>query len=157
MQAAERTFAPEAESIGQARHFLLDELAAWGLSELSFSAELALSELATNALLHAGTCFTVEAVRLPDGALRLSVADSVRRVPRQRAYGAQATTGRGVALVASLSRAWGVDRFPTGKCVWCEIEAPVEIFGDEVDLDRFLCAEDQALAGTPSTGEPQAR
>lgn len=146
--AVERTFGPEAVSVSQARHFLLDELDAWGLSSLSASAALALSELATNALLHAGTPFTVAAVKLPDGALRLAVADRVRRLPRQRDYGTQATTGRGVALVASLSRAWGVDRQPDGKSVWCEIEAPVDVFAGDVDLDSFLSDEDRDLAST---------
>lgn len=147
MRVAERTFSPEAVSVTHARHFLCGELAAWGLTELAFSAELALSELATNALLHAGTTFTVVATVLPDGALRLSVADRVRRVPRQRDYGESATTGRGVSLVASLSRSWGVDRRADGKSVWCEIEAVADVFEGTLDLDAFLSDEDLHLAG----------
>jgi hypothetical protein len=54
------------------------------------------------------------------------VRDGSARIPHQRRYGTQATTGRGMALVDGLSDRWGVDAAGDGKTVWCEVSAPDE-------------------------------
>ena len=145
----------EDRSVRAARHFLDEELERWQQQDLQWTAELLLSELATNAVLHAGTEFTVALLLLPDGAVRIEVVDRVRRVPRERRYDAEATTGRGIALVVHLSCAVGVDKQADGKVVWCELEAEPDRVSEGcgptapgvVDLDALLGADYDGLPG----------
>lgn len=95
VRSAEQSFPARTGSVRAARHFLDEELERWQQQDLQWTAELLLSELATNAVLHAGTEFTVALLLLPDGAVRIEVTDRVRRVPRERRYDAEAPTGAG--------------------------------------------------------------
>lgn len=159
-RAVEQRFAPAPGSVGEARRFLTRTLADWDGEDLAWTAALLLSELATNAVLHAGSDgFSVALRLLEDGALRVELTDASVRPPRQRDYGTSATTGRGIALVDQLAREWGVAPRPGGKTVWCEVlpEPPApgrRPRSDEqeadpaVDLDAFLSAED--AEGSPS-------
>ncbi|WP_345711874.1 ATP-binding protein, partial [Kineococcus glutinatus] len=56
--------------------------------------------------------------------LRLSVGDSSPVQPQWVPHSATATTGRGLMLIAALSRAYGVEvqADGSGKVVWCEID-----------------------------------
>lgn len=151
---AEERFDPTPGSVGQARRFLQRTLGAWESDDLGWTASLLLSELATNAVLHAGgDGFQVGLELLPDGTLRMEITDGSVRPPRQRDYGTSATTGRGVALVDQLARDWGVQQRPGGKTIWCEVvpEQPTPRgvpVTDEQDTDRplqlnaFLGADD---------------
>ncbi|WP_298461961.1 ATP-binding protein [uncultured Cellulomonas sp.] len=81
------------------------------------AAELACTELVTNAVLHAHTAIEVT-VDVVD-SVRVAVHDGNASLPRHPHYDAQATTGRGLALVAAVTDAYGVtDVGPTGKTVW---------------------------------------
>jgi len=142
VRSAEQSFPARTGSVRAARHFLDEELERWQQQNLQWTAELLLSELTTNVVLHAGTEFTVALLLLPDGAVRIEVTDRVRRAPRERRYDAEATTGRGIALVVHLSRAWGVDKQADGKVVWCELEA-------ESDRVSEGCGPTLALATPP--------
>ncbi len=123
-RTAQRTFGPAAASVAAARRFVSECLEQWDLGTSVWTAQLLLSELATNAVLHAGgSGYTVGVEVLPDGSVRLTLADESPRPPRLRQYGTSATTGRGVALVDELARGWGVEPRPGGKVVWCEIDA----------------------------------
>ncbi len=85
------------------------------------SAELAVSELVTNAVLHARTPLEV-LVRVEGDHVRIEVTDSSDLAPVVRSPGQGATTGRGLAIVASVSSSFGVERRPDGgKVVWCTI------------------------------------
>ena len=60
----------------------------------------------------------------PD-SLRVEVADHDERVPAPKdAVDDWDTSGRGLAFVASMSKAWGVQRLPGGKVVWFEVARP---------------------------------
>ena len=123
MPAVELTLAPATSSVAAARRFLTTTLDAWAHDEpvwddVAWAATQALSELATNAVLHAGTPFTV-ALSAEQGQLRLEVRDGSRRDLHQHRYGLTATTGRGLALVDALSTDWGVRVEDGGKVVWC--------------------------------------
>lgn len=157
LQTAEQAFAPTASSVSAARRFVTDCLAQWDQEPVVWTVQLLLSELATNAVLHAGgSGFTVGVQVLPEGAVRLTVADDSPRPPRLRDFGTGATTGRGVALVAELARGWGVEPRSApddvGKVVWCEVvpELPgLRLVGDDdeaddgvPDLDAFLGPDD---------------
>lgn len=111
-------FPAEPSSVGDARRFVRRALVAWNAEEWEFAATTLVSELATNSVLHARTAFTVE-LQLDDQSLRLRVSDGSPVAPVVKSHSAQATTGRGLDLVAALSIAWGVEPRATGKAVWC--------------------------------------
>ena len=131
-----------AASVAEARRFLRTTLSDWDAEALEWPAMQALSELVTNAVLHAGTAVTVGLEQVGPGNLRLEVRDGSGRIPHQRRYGTQATTGRGIALVDGLSDRWGVDPAGDGKTVWCELSAPDE--AAEPDLSAFLTLDELA-------------
>jgi anti-sigma regulatory factor (Ser/Thr protein kinase) len=83
-------------------------------------ARLVVSELATNAVIHAGTPFSV-AVRCDGSAVRLSVHDRSSLQPVMRDGNPLAASGRGLRLVAMISQSWGVEYRPDGKTVWAEL------------------------------------
>jgi anti-sigma regulatory factor (Ser/Thr protein kinase) len=120
VRTAELALPPEARSAGIARRFLSATLASWDADGYSDTGSLLLSELVTNAALHAGTEILVR-VCLTSTGLRLEVADRSDRRPVIRHYSAQATTGRGLGMVDSLAERWGVVPEATGKTVWAEL------------------------------------
>jgi anti-sigma regulatory factor (Ser/Thr protein kinase) len=117
--AANLDLPPEATSVGAARHWLSEQLADWSSTGLE-SVVLVLSELVTNAILHART--TVQVFLQRDGNVaRLEVTDKGSALPVAKEYGATAYTGRGLHLVETLSRDWGVQTAVGAKIVWAEV------------------------------------
>lgn len=101
-----------------ARDFVQLHLRAHGLGALAEDVVLVVSELATNAVRHARTPFTV---RLQGGGdlLLLTVRDSSHRVASKRPPDSTSTGGRGLGIVDELSHDWGVDQTGlTDKSVW---------------------------------------
>ena len=125
MPEAVRSFPAESKSVGASRRFLLEALQAWGLEGYDFGAPLVLTELATNALLHVGAPFEVRVAAHADGLL-VEVRDASTRLPRQRQYEVDATTGRGMTLVAALCDDWGASVTPAGKVVWAAVRTDDE-------------------------------
>jgi hypothetical protein len=57
-----------------------------------------------------------------DGVLRIEVVDDSFREPfRLPNASAEATAGRGLAILDRLATRWGVDTLDTGKAVWFEL------------------------------------
>jgi anti-sigma regulatory factor (Ser/Thr protein kinase) len=83
-------------------------------------AKLLVSELATNAVIHAGAPFAVS-VRADGSTVRISIRDWSTMRPRLRDAGPAALSGRGLRLVDALADGWGVDADPDGKTVWAEL------------------------------------
>ena len=83
-------------------------------------AQLLISELATNAVIHAGTPFSV-GVRYDGSCVRISVHDWSSMQPVMRDGNPCAASGRGLRLIAMVSQAWGVEYGPDGKTVWAEL------------------------------------
>ena len=55
-------------------------------------------------------------------ALEVRVTDGgANQPPQQRSAGAEATSGRGLAIVSALASQWGVERDALGQSVWAEI------------------------------------
>jgi anti-sigma regulatory factor (Ser/Thr protein kinase) len=96
----------EPASVRAARVFVTELLDAWGCTELTDTAALLTSELATNVVLHARTPFAVVVARTADGA-QVDVLDSSPTNPAPRTYDVTAATGRGLALVEHLAQEWG--------------------------------------------------
>lgn len=139
------TYPAEPASVPMARRFVRTALEALELPAAWDAAEMLVSEVATNAVLHARTEFTIEVTRVGE-VVRVSVLDRSVLVPRQRAYATDSTTGRGLRLVATLAVAWGVDRSVGGKAVWFEVLAAggtgtlVEPWDADVDVEALLVA-----------------
>jgi len=136
-------------SVATARHALRDLAAEWSLPEtVAHDAETVVSELVTNAVLHARTECELSIEARPPG-LRVEVADDDGTAPllpnafvpvadgllNESAEGdralaellAERATGRGMAIVDALSTTWGVEPRGPGKVVWAELgtaEAP---------------------------------
>jgi anti-sigma regulatory factor (Ser/Thr protein kinase) len=83
-----------------------------------FVAELLISEVVTNAVLHAHSPVEV-VLRDPGGALRVEVSDESEVLP---VFVESAHTfddhGRGLPLVRDLSDQWGIIENDSGKTVW---------------------------------------
>src|SRR6185436_5547532 len=120
--AAQLSLAYEADAVSQARRFTLSVLGDLARQELAAEAELIVSELVTNALLHGKPPVVVRVTARGPG-VRIEVADGSRSVPVPGRPGSDAMTGRGMVLVESVSARWGVDLLPDGKAVWCDLES----------------------------------
>jgi anti-sigma regulatory factor (Ser/Thr protein kinase) len=86
--------------------------------EVKQRALLVLSELATNAVLHAGVPFGLRLV-YDRGSVRIEVEDPSTVVPAIAA--ATTMSGRGLRIVAALSARWGYEVSSNGKVVWAEV------------------------------------
>ncbi len=116
-------FPADAAATQAARRFVAGALREWHADErLLDDAQLVVTELATNAVLHARSPFLV-VVRVDDTAVRLTVHDNSCVQPRVRRNGHRAVSGgRGLHVVAALTRRWGVEPTDDGKAVWAELE-----------------------------------
>ena len=115
---------PRPESVAIARRFLRARCVEWGCADIIEDAQLVLSELVTNALVHAGGSCEVIA-RLSPGALHLDVLDGGSGTPDPQLPSGLEDHGRGLMLVGGLCVAWGIDAAPGGKkLVWAELARP---------------------------------
>jgi anti-sigma regulatory factor (Ser/Thr protein kinase) len=116
-------------SVGVARRRLVSDLIGAGLYGSTISdAALVLSELLSNALRHArplpGSCLRV-AWHLDADSVRVSVSDGGAPTRPELGEPTQSTTGgRGLRIVAKLSRRWGAGSDEEGTTVWAEVELP---------------------------------
>jgi len=102
------------------RAFVRSVLDTWGESRLDGEAEIVASELASNAVRHARTPFRVSVTR-GAATIRIAVRDGSSDPPEHQIGDHSVPGGRGVRLVAALSRAWGSDDEVDGKTVWAEL------------------------------------
>jgi hypothetical protein len=112
---------PRPRSASLARRFTADTLGRWGAAELSETAVLLVSELVTNAVLHARSASEL-VVRMVDNGIRVEVRDDDPVTPSLRTYSLEAGTGRGLLLVESLAARWGSSPDGFGKSVWFELD-----------------------------------
>lgn len=124
LPAYTETFPALPESVGKARRLVGLAVLAWGLERLADDATLIASELATNAVQHAQVAsFRVTVVRLDPGRVRIAVIDTCKgAVPQPHQAKPDAEHGRGLAIVAALSRTTGQDPLNWGKRMWADIE-----------------------------------
>ncbi|MGH2685138.1 MAG: ATP-binding protein [Actinomycetota bacterium] len=127
-------------SAGAARRFVGSTLREWECDTLADSALLLVSELVTNAVLHARSALDV-VLRLAADRLRVEVHDESPTQPTRKHYSIHAGTGRGLMLVEQLAQEWGVDQLgDNGKRVWFELHrsgGTSDLVGEEVDLDAI--------------------
>ncbi|MEU8549795.1 SpoIIE family protein phosphatase [Streptomyces roseoverticillatus] len=112
-------------SVARARSVTSGRLSEWGLEDLSFTTELIVSELVTNAVRYAsGGPVHVRLIR--DRSLVCEVADTGHTSPHLRHAAADDEGGRGLFIVAQLTQRWGTRYIPTGKTIWTEQPLPTE-------------------------------
>ncbi|MCF6378006.1 SpoIIE family protein phosphatase [Nocardioides KLBMP 9356] len=107
-------------NVGRARRLLRAALDGVLDDALAEPAELLLSEVVTNAFVHAGGIATVR-VRATPVAVRVEVEDGSSRHPTRRGFTTTAGTGRGLRLLDELADRWGSAPRPEGKVVWFEL------------------------------------
>lgn len=115
-----------------ARHLVSSALRVWGLEELEYAARIVVTELVSNAVVHARqSSVRVTVTRLDRLEVQIAVVDMSRDLPRPRPVGVDEESGRGLALVAALSDGrWGADPLPWGKRVWARLAAGEEAAGE---------------------------
>jgi len=120
---ASARLSPDAPSARQARRFVDETLRRWECDDLLDTVELLVSELVTNAVIHARSEVDVSVQLLAD-RVRIEVADQSREGIRRRPLTADGSSGRGISMVESLALAWGVTPHRAGKAVWFEVARP---------------------------------
>lgn len=91
-----------------------------GLDALSGNAELMVTELVVNAVVHGTAPITVW-VSLRGRYLHLAVRDRSAVMPRLTGPDQVSGGGRGLMIVEALTVAWGATPTPDGKIVWCTL------------------------------------
>ncbi|MFC9479162.1 SpoIIE family protein phosphatase [Streptomyces griseus] len=109
-------------AVGETRAKVSRQLDAWGLTELSMTTELIVSELVTNAIRYASG--PVRLRLLFQSALTCEVSDASNTSPRLRHARTTDEGGRGLFLVAQLAHRWGTRYTPRGKIIWAEQPLP---------------------------------
>jgi anti-sigma regulatory factor (Ser/Thr protein kinase) len=115
------TLPATAESVRAARSAVRQQLAAALPPARRESAELLVSELATNAVRHAGDEFTI-VLDVSEPRVRVEVHDPDPRGPQVREPRSDETSGRGMQLVSRLADRWGTAPSEPGKAVWSELD-----------------------------------
>ncbi|WP_246339315.1 SpoIIE family protein phosphatase [Streptomyces lunaelactis] len=129
----------EPSAVGAMRAVVVEKLDEWGLSDLAFGTELVLSELITNAIRYGSAPVRVRLLR--DRTLTCEVSDGSSTSPHLRYAATTDEGGRGLFLVAQLSRRWGTRYTPEGKVIWAEQPLPGSSEGPENQLPDFLDAD----------------
>ena len=115
-----RTFGGSREDPRAARRFVLEMLGPWREQQLAQDAALVVTELATNAVLHAGSAFSVS-LTLSADVIRISVGDTVPLGPPGGGARLPAAPGHGLGVIAAMAIRWGFETLASGKAVWAEL------------------------------------
>jgi anti-sigma regulatory factor (Ser/Thr protein kinase) len=113
----------DVSAAGTARRFVGRHLQSWGVEdEQTATAQLCVSELVTNAVIHTGTGPAVT-VRLDDDCILVLVSDHGGHGAVRQPEEAQPDdiSGRGLTLVDALSTTWSAERNADGTTVWFEL------------------------------------
>ncbi len=116
------TLTPGPRGVQDARRWVVQTCRDIGRDDLVDCAELGVSELVTNAVIHTSTGPAVT-VRLDEECILVLVSDhggrGVVRPPEEAEP--EDISGRGLALVDALSTSWSAERNADGTTVWFEL------------------------------------
>jgi anti-sigma regulatory factor (Ser/Thr protein kinase) len=120
VDTAETVFPAVPESVAAARRFTRAALARHGIAaDIIDTATLLVSELATNAIVHA-----TSTIRLRVGVgddIRVEVRDASDEAPVVGVADCAHESGRGLAIVTTLAESWDWSPRGNGKVVWFEL------------------------------------
>ncbi|MET7861067.1 SpoIIE family protein phosphatase [Streptomyces sp. NPDC005318] len=108
--------------VAHARALTTRQLATWGLEPLTFTTELMVSELVTNAIRYAHGPIALRLIHA--AALICEVSDGSLSAPHLRRARTSDEGGRGLFLVAQLASRWGARYDRAGKTIWAEQPLP---------------------------------
>lgn len=117
---ARRTCDAQITAVPEVRRFVRRLVTDAGEPDLASAAELVVSELVANVVLHVGGELTV-AVTVTPGEVLVRVTDTSAVAPRVPGFSRSANTGRGLRLVQSMSEEYGVDVGVGTKTVWSRL------------------------------------
>ncbi|GHD88348.1 SpoIIE family protein phosphatase [Streptomyces naganishii] len=103
------------------RKQVVDQLDDWGMAESAFTAELVVSELVTNAIRYGIPPIRLRLIH-DDAHLICEVSDTSHTAPHLRRAKTWDEGGRGLLLVAQLTRRWGSRHTTEGKTIWSELD-----------------------------------
>jgi len=117
-----REFCPEPKAVARSRWFADELCGRWRVDDRTRQVTgLVVTELATNAIVHAQTRFVV-ALRLTPAYLHIAVRDRDPQPARiWDSPNPQGRGGRGLILVQTLCVAWGTNATPGGKVTWAAV------------------------------------
>ncbi|MFJ1560439.1 SpoIIE family protein phosphatase [Streptomyces mirabilis] len=121
-QVASWTFPSDPAIVATARTLADRQLTSWGLSDLTFTTELIVSELVTNAIRYAPGTIQLRLIR--DRTLICEVTDASSAAPHLRHPRTTDEGGRGLLLIAQLTQRWGTRHTGRGKTIWTEQPLP---------------------------------
>ena len=107
------------------RRFVMSVLARWGVvDEAVERAQLLVSELVSNAVLHGGGPVRLEVREVERGrSVRVEVCNRGNGQPLMRRAASEDLSGRGLQLVDQLSHEWGSSTVDGETSVWFEVRA----------------------------------
>lgn len=117
----------DSRAVGVARSSLRAALVAHGVPELVDRAQLLVSELVTNAIVHS-RCEAEVRLTWADRTLRISVRDVGTEPPACRQLDPESESGRGLQLLHALADRWDHFSVRSGnpealtKIIWCELD-----------------------------------
>jgi hypothetical protein len=149
MPGDELVLEPEPQSPRVARRWVRDRLLALGRDDVEADAELLVTEVVTNALLHAGTPIRI-ALGVEGDGVRIEVQDGSTTEPVRRHHSALATIGRGAVLLDDLAQAWGWTVTGQGKTVWFLLGRKGEAASDDPGGGQHPSAGPQPLTAAPT-------
>jgi anti-sigma regulatory factor (Ser/Thr protein kinase) len=114
------TFPASPASARAARSFLRDALPGEAEADLTDVILLLVTELVTNAVIHARTSVHIQ-VALRGEVVRVDVQDEAPEPPVRQPASPEALNGRGLLLLDKLADRWGFEPRPSGKTVWFEV------------------------------------
>jgi MEDS: MEthanogen/methylotroph, DcmR Sensory domain len=119
--AQSRAFPASVHSPREARRFVLETLQGRAAEKLACDAAIVVTELATNAVLHARSAFTVAVSSVAD-AVRVSVRDASPLPGAKRRAPMTVSPSHGLGVVALVAASWGIELLgDAGKEVWAEL------------------------------------
>ena len=116
-----RRFASSGRTPRLARSFVADTLEGWGRQDVADDALLAVTELTTNAVVHAMSDVFVGLGRAGGGMVRLVVGDRSAAPPALAGTDLTALGGRGLRMIEEIAGCWGHDIVDGGKLVWVDL------------------------------------
>lgn len=113
---------PERRSVPAARRVLTELLVSWAAEHYREDANLLLSELVTNVMLHvrSRTNMVIE-IRLSEPGLWVAVIDASTTPAVPARSPGTSSGGHGLKLVAAIADRWGSEAHTNGKRVWFEL------------------------------------